>query len=110
MIFFRKCFFSINQKRSCNSQYEGLIILLPKLNKNRLNPCNYRPITLLNCDYKILSNVINNRKYLLLTKLFRDDQNGFIKDRNVADNIRLIFNVIDYADNENLSGVMLSVD
>ena len=103
-------YFSINQKRLCNSQYKGLIILLPKLNKNKLDPCNYRPITLLNCDYKILSKVINNRLYPLLTKLTKDDQNGFIKSGNVADNIRLMFNVIDYANNEDLSGTVLLVD
>ena len=102
--------FSINQKRLCNSRYEGLITLLPKLNKNKLDSCDYRPITLLNCDYKILSKVINNRLYPLLTKLVRDDQNGFIKGRNVGDNIRLRFNVIDYANNEDLSGAVLSVD
>ena len=67
-------------------------------------------ITLLNCEYKILSKVINNRLYSLLTKLIRDDQNGFIKGRNVGDNIRLMFNVIDYANNEDLSGAVLSVD
>ena len=87
-----------------------MITLLPKFNKNKLDPCNYRPITLLNCDYKILSKVINNRLYPLLTKLIRDDQNGFIKGRNVGDNIRLMFNVIDYAINEDLSGAVLSVD
>ena len=87
-----------------------MITLLPKLNKNKLDSCNYRPITLLNCDYKILSKVINNRLYPLLTKLIRDDQNGFIKDRNVGDNIRLMFNVIDYANDKDLSGAVLSVD
>ena len=108
--FLENIYFSINQKRLCISQYEGLITLLPKLNKNKLDPCNYRPITLLNCDYKILSKVINNRLYPLLTKLIRDDQNGFIKDRNIGDNIRLMFNVIYYANNEDLSGAVLSVD
>ena len=110
MIFLENIDFSINQKRLCNSHYEGLITLLPKLNKNKLNPCNYRPITLLNCDYKMLSKVINNMQYPLLTKLIGDDQNGFIKDRNVADNIRLMLIVIDYASNKDLSGAVLSVD
>ena len=54
--------------------------------------------------------MINNRLYQLLTKLIKDDQNGFIKGRNVGDNIRLMFNVIDYANNEDLSGAMLLVD
>ena len=61
--FLENIYFSINKKRLCNSQYERLITLLPKLNKNKLDPCNYRPITLLNCDYKILFKVINNSLY-----------------------------------------------
>ena len=102
-------YFSINQKRLCNSQYEELITLLRKLNKNKLDPCNYRPIALLNCDYKILSKMNNDRLYPLLTIRIKDDQNGFIKDKNVADNIRLMFNIIDYANNEDLSGAVLAV-
>ena len=58
----------------------------------------------------MLSGVLNYRLYPLLTKLIRDDQNGFIKSKNVADKIRLMFNVIDYANNKNLSGAVLSVD
>ena len=54
--------------------------------------------------------MINIRLYPLLTKLIKDDQNGFIKGRNVGDNIRLMFNVIDYANNEELSGAVLLVD
>ena len=54
--------------------------------------------------------MINNRLYQLLTKLIKDDQNGFTKGRNVGDNIRLMFNVIDYANNEDLSGVVLLAD
>ena len=38
---------------------------------------NYRPITLLNCDYKIISKVINNRIYGLLPKLVNYNQSGF---------------------------------
>ena len=108
--FSENIYFSINHKRLCTSQYEGLITLLLKLNKNEFDLCDYRPITLLNCDYKILSKVINNRLYQLLTKLIKNDQNGFIKGRSVADNIRLMFNVIDYANNEDLSGAVVSVD
>ena len=75
-----------------------------------MDACNYRPITSLNCDYKILSKVIKNRLYPLLTKLIKNDQIRFTKGRNIADNIQLMFNVIDYPNNEDLSGAVLSVD
>ena len=45
--------FSFLQKRLNNSQYEGLITLIPKPDEdNFIDACNYRPITLLNRDYK----------------------------------------------------------
>ena len=86
-----------------------MITLLHKLNKNKLDPCNYKLITLLNCNYEI-SKVINNKLYPLSTKLISDDQNRFIKGRNVTDNNQLIINVTDYANNEDLSGAVLLVD
>ena len=45
------------------SQYEGVITLLPKPGKDKLSPSNHRPITLLNCNYKIISKVIINRMH-----------------------------------------------
>ena len=42
---FSKAYLSISQRR-------GLITLLPKKNKPRQHLKNWRPITLLNCDYK----------------------------------------------------------
>ena len=44
-----------------DTQREGIIILIPKRNKNPLLPSSYRPITLLNIDYKIIASVINSR-------------------------------------------------
>jgi len=43
------------------SQCDGIIMLLPKPQKDLLLPASYRPITLLNVDYKILASVINFR-------------------------------------------------
>ena len=45
-----------------------------------------------------------------MIKLIKDDQNGFRKGRNFADNIRLMFDVVDYANSKNISGSVLSVD
>ena len=71
---------------------------------------NYRPITLLNCDYKIISKVINNRIYGLLPKLVNYNWSGFISGRNIGDNIRLMFDIIDYANRKKVPGAVLSID
>ena len=75
---FMECLkYSINKDQLCKSQYEGVITLLPKPGKDLFLACNYRPITLLNCDYKIISKVINNRLCPLLPSLVSQDQSGF---------------------------------
>ena len=55
------------------------------------------------------------QKCLLIKQNFlRDvihvDQNGFIKGRYIGDNTPLLYNVIDYVDAHDLSGVVMSLD
>ena len=73
--------FSFNICKLTDSQYQGVITLITKPVKGHLLASNYRPITLLNCDYKIISKVINNRLKHLLHHLVSNEQNGFIKGR-----------------------------
>ena len=58
----------------------------------------------------IFSKVINNRLIPFLPKLIHYDQRGFIKGRSIGDNIRLIFDIIDYANRKNVPGAVLSID
>ena len=44
-----------------DSQYEGVITLLSQLEKDKLSASNYKTITLLNCNYKIISKIITDR-------------------------------------------------
>merc|ERR1711884_796002 len=63
-------------------QREGLLILLPKKDKDLLEIENFRPISLLNVDYKILTKCLTNRLQKVLEKIIDPEQNGFIKGRN----------------------------
>ena len=93
-----------------DSQYEGVITLLPTPGKDKLSASNYRPITLLNCDCKIISKVITNRIDPFLNDLIEKEQNGSLKARNIGDDIRLLFDIIDYANHEKIPGAALLVD
>jgi len=55
---------SITQRRGL-----GLITLVPKKNKPANLLKNWRPITLLNCDYKTATKSIANRMKKILTKI-----------------------------------------
>ena len=62
------------------SQSRGIIKLIPKKDADRNLIKNWRPLTLLNCDYKIATKAIVNRIKTFLPKLVSYDQTGFIRE------------------------------
>ena len=92
------------------TQREGIITCIPKENKPRQFVKNYRPISLLNCVYKIASGVIAHRIKGTLHKLIHTDQTGFIAGRYIGENIRLIYDIMQYTEENNIPGLLLSVD
>ena len=79
------------------TQRRGIIKLIPKQDAEPFFIKNWRPLTLLNCDYKIAAKSIANRLKPSLPNLINNDQTGFIKGRFIGENIRLIDSVICYA-------------
>ena len=92
------------------SLQEGIIILIPKSGKPRNQINSYRPITLLNTSYKILSASIANRYRRVISKLVDPAQSAYIKGRFIGDNTRLMSDIIAYLKDERKSGIFLSLD
>ena len=90
-------------------QKQGVLSLLFKKGDPE-NLENWRPISLLNTDYKILTRVLAQRLQKVLPKIINFDQQGYIKNRNIAFNIRQIQDIIDHADNFNIDGIILFLD
>ncbi|KAG1447912.1 hypothetical protein G6F55_010897 [Rhizopus delemar] len=47
---------------------------------------NWRPITLINCDAKIFTRLLNTRLASIISPLISPNQSGFMKERFIADN------------------------
>ena len=71
---------------------------------------NWRPITLLNVTYKIASSCIGNRIRKVLPTIISYDQSGFMSDRFVGDNIRLMYDILNYAKVTKKVGIILLID
>lgn len=69
-----------------------IIILIPKA-KSPSKFCDYRPISLCNVLYKIISKTLVNRLKLIFLEVISPFQNASVKDRDISDNI-LIAGVI----------------
>ena len=67
---------------------------------------NWRPISLLNVIYKLMSSVIANRLKLVLDKLISNKQKGFISGRYIGENIRMIYET----QQQNIPALLVSID
>ena len=89
------------------TQRREIIKLIPKKDAEPFFIKNWRPLTLLNCDYKIATKSIANHLKPSLPILINYDQTGFIKGRFIGENIRLIDSVIFYAKEKNIPWITL---
>ena len=77
------------------SQGKAAIRLVPKIpNSQRLSE--FRPISLLNCDYKLMASVLANRLRRTLPATIGPHQKGGVPGRLIIDNLCLYRDVIQY--------------
>ena len=100
---------SIEEGELSNSQRQAVITLLDK-KKDRSLIKNWRPISLLNNDYKILSKVLSLRLIDILPRLINVNQTGYVKNRFIGENIRLIKDILEYTKKEDIPGVLIGLD
>jgi hypothetical protein len=100
---------SINKHLSID-QRRGVINLIPKKDKDPRLIKNWRPISLLNTDYKIITKLLATRIKTILTTAIHADQVAYLKDRFIGQNIRSILDIMDYTKLEDKNGIIAFLD
>ena len=70
---------------------------------------NWRPISLVNVDTKIMSKVIATRVKKVLPSIIHYNQTGYVKDCFIGEAIRSIFDIMDFTAKENIP-VLVMID
>ena len=100
---------AIERGELSTTQKRGIITLLHK-GGDRNNLGNWRPISLLNSDYKLFTKVIAMRIQSAMDILINPLQKGFLKGRNISEIIRLIDDSLYTANYYKTPGLMVSID
>jgi len=88
---------------------KGIMCLLYK-KKDRHRIENYRPITLVNTDYKILTKSIAIKLGEVAPSLIHKNQNGFIPGRGLYDATRTSQMAVDFCETFEINGCIISLD
>lgn len=91
-------------------QRRAVINLIPKKDKDLRHLKNWRPVSLLNTDYKILTKTLSNRLQQVISKLIHSDQVGYIHGRFIGENIRTISNLMTYTSLNKIPSLIALVD
>ena len=83
--------------------------LIPK-EKGARNFSRFRPISLCNTGYKIVTKIMANRLKKFLPKLIPENQGGIVKGRQILDNIILVQEAIHTSYKKKEKGMVVKLD
>ena len=70
----------------------------------------FRPISLLNCSYKIFTKVLTNRITIILQRLIASNQSAFLKGRFILESVVTAHEVLHSVHSSNKKGLVLKLD
>ena len=92
------------------SQRQAIIKRIEKKERDKRLIKNWRPISLLNLDTKLLSKALANRMKDVLPSLVNENQIAYVKGRFISEGGRLILDIIESTDIFQKSGYLFTVD
>ena len=92
-VFLEVCRSGYKNERLAYTQYQAVITLLYKKGV-REDIRNWRPISLINTDSKIISKILSERLKKVLPEIIHTDQKGCVANRFIGQNVRLIEDIL----------------
>lgn len=89
---------------------EAIISVIPKEGKDRMECANFRPISVLNQDYKLFTSILARRIEIVLPDIINIDQTGFIRQRQTQDSIRRSLHVMRHITKKKVEAVLVALD
>ncbi len=102
--------YSLQSGSLAPSHIESIITLLPKEGKDTEDIKNWRPITLSNCDSKIITKAMSNKMSKILETIIDPSQTAYIPGRSVSDNLSSNYFIKDYCRKKKIDSVLISLD
>ena len=92
------------------SQRQAIIKLIQKKDRDKRHIKNWRPISLLNVDIKILSKALAKRLKEVLPCLISAQQTAYVKNRNIGESGRLISDIIEIASTRKMQRFLVTMN
>ena len=92
------------------SQRQAVIKLIEKKDWDKRYIKNWRPISLLNVDTKVLSKAISTRLKTALPTLVSSQQTAYVKNRFIGESGRLISDIIEISSCFNITSFLVTTD
>ena len=91
-------------------QKRGIISLIPKKDKDKKYLKNWRPISLLNNDYKIVTKALALHLEKVLPTIISPNQTGYVKGRDIGQSFRIVTDIMFFTKKKNIPGLAVFLD
>ena len=92
------------------SQRQAVIKLIEKKDRDKRYIKNWRPISLLNVDTKIISKALAAKLKKVLPTIISSNQTAYVNKRCISESGRLISDIIEVCEKQNIGGYLVTMD
>ena len=92
------------------SQRQAIIKLIEKKDRDKRFIKNWRPISLLNVDSKIISKALSEKLKEVLPDLISSQQTAYVKNRHIGESRRLIPDILEIIEIRNIEDFLVTMN